>query len=113
MKKSIFMLIVVICLSVVNVFASAPEVKEPKPAKAIVVQVFNMLGEKLIPDEIRGSKAEVRVAVANGNYLRILSIETENEALAKFIRTSIDFKKLTKGTYEQGVVYRIPIEVRK
>lgn len=107
------MLTAVMCLSIVNVFAKASQVTEPKPAKAIVVQVYNMLGEKLIPDEIRGSKAEVRVAVDTGNYLRILSIETENEVLAKFIKTRIDFKKLTKGTYEQGVVYRIPVEVRK
>ena len=113
MKKSIFMLSAVMCLSIVNVLAITPEAKEPKPVKSIVVQVYNMLGDKLIPDEIRGSKAEVRVAVDNGNYLRILSIETENEALANFIRTSIDFKKLTKGNYEQGVVYRIPLEVRK
>lgn len=113
MKKSIFILTAVLVLSVVNIFATTPEVNNPKTSKAISVQVYKMLGENSIPDAIRGSKAEVRVAVDTGNYLRILSIETENESLEKFIRTSIDFKKLSKGTYEQGIVYRIPLEVRQ
>lgn len=113
MKKSMFILIAVLLFSTVNVFATIPEVNKPKTSKAISVQVYKMLGENSIPDNIRGSKAEVRVAVDTGNYLRILSIETENESLEKFIRTSIDFKRLSKGTYEQGIVYRIPLEVRE
>lgn len=113
MKKSIFVLTVVMIFSLSNVLAATPEVNGPKSSKAIAVEIYKMLGENPIPNDIRGSKAEVRVAVDTGNYLRILSIETENEALEKFIRSSIDFKKLTKRTYEQGIVYRIPLEVRE
>lgn len=113
MRKSIFVLSLVLLFSLSKSTASTPEVNKPKTSKAIAVQIYNMLGENAIPTEIRGSKAEVRVAVDTGNYLRILSIETENEELEKFIRTSIDFRKLTKGTYEKGIVYRIPLEVRK
>lgn len=113
MRKSILVLSLVMLFSLSNSIAANPEVNKPKTAKAITGQIYNMLGENIIPNEIRGSKAEVRVAVDTGNYLRILSVETENEALENFIRTSIDFKKLTKGTYEQGFVYRIPLEVRE
>ena len=86
---------------------------EPKAAKIIAAQIYTMLGEFAIPDEIRGSKAEVRIAVDTGNYIRVLSVETENESLATFIRSSIDFEKLNKGKFEKGIVYRIPIEVKK
>lgn len=112
MRKSIFVLTLVMLFGLTNSIAATYEVKGPKTSKAIAVQIYKMLGENPVPNEIRGSKAEVRVAVDTGNYLRILSVETENEALEKFIRTSIDFKKLTRGTYEQGIVYRIPLEVR-
>lgn len=113
MRKSIFILTTVLLLSTIGVFATTPEISEPKTTKALTIQIYNMLGENLIPNDIRGSKAEVRVAVDTGNYLRILSIETENEALEKFIKTRIDFRKLSNGTYEQGIVYRIPLEVRE
>lgn len=113
MRKSIFVLTLVTLFGLTNSIAATPEVNVPKTSKAIAVQIYNMLGENPIPNEIRGAKAEVRVAVDTGNYLRILSIETENVALEKFIRSSIDFRKLTKGTYEKGIVYRIPLEVRK
>lgn len=112
MRKSVIILTLVMIFSFSNVFAK-PGVNEPKTSKAIAVQVYKMMGENPIPNDIRGSKAEVRVAVDTGNYLRILSIETDNDALEKFIRTGIDFKKLTKGTYEQGIVYRIPMEVKE
>jgi len=53
------------------------------------------------------------LAVDRGNYLRILTVETENVALKEFIKKNVDFQRLAKGTFEQGVVYRIPIEVKK
>ncbi|MEO9891423.1 hypothetical protein [Aurantibacter sp.] len=112
MKKSI-VIMMAMCFSVANMIASTPEAIKPKPVKAIVTQIYSMLGTNEIPSEIRGSKAEVRVAVDRGNFLRILSVETENEALKKFIKSNIDFQKLTSGTYEKGIVYRIPLEVRE
>ncbi len=113
MKKNILSMVLIMLFGVITIQANTTTIDNPKPVKAIVTQVYNMLGEYEIPDEIRGYKAEVRVAVDKGNYLRILSIETENKALEDFIKTSIDFQKLSKGEYKQGFVYRIPIEVRK
>lgn len=113
MKKLTLIWIATLLLSTGNLLASTPRLDDFKTNKALAVQIYDMLGEDMIPNEIRGSKAEVRVAVDTGNYLRILSIESENEALKEFIRSRIDFKRLTKGTFEQGIVYRIPIEVRE
>jgi hypothetical protein len=113
MKKTILTLIAAMALNIGYISAADTKIEAPKPVKAIVTQIYDMLGTIAIPDEIRGEKAEVRVAVDRGNHLRILSVDSESEALEKFIRVHIDFQKLTKGNYEQGVVYRIPIEVKK
>lgn len=113
MRKIIFTVIAAMALHIGYAFSDTPALHEPKVIKILVSQIYTMLGENTIPDEIRGSRAEVRIAVDQGNYLRILSIETENDALKQFIKSSIDFQKITKGTYQQGIVYRVPIEVRK
>ncbi|SDE06622.1 hypothetical protein SAMN05421636_103119 [Pricia antarctica] len=113
MKKILFLAIFVLTFNLSHASDGNIDRHEPKPAKIIASQIYTMLGEFAIPDDIRGSKAEVRIAIDNGNYIRVLSVETENEALAAFIRSSIDFEKLNKGTFEKGIVYRVPIEVKK
>lgn len=113
MKKTVLTLIIAMAFNIGYVMAADTIPVFPNPAKAIASQIYDMLGENNIPDEIRGYKAEVRVAVDRGNHLRILSVETESDALEDFLRSSIDFQKLGKGTYEKGIVYRIPIEVKK
>jgi len=113
MKKTLLTLLAAITLNIGYVTAADTEIHEPKLAKILASQIYSMLGENVIPSEIRGSKAEVRVAVDTGNYLRVLSIETDNEALETYIKSNINFQKITKGTYKQGIVYRIPIEVKK
>lgn len=113
MKKILFMLIATVALNSGYVMAADAELNYPGPSKAVAVQVYKMLEVPNIPEEIRGQRAEVRLAVDTGNYLRILTIETESKSLEDFIRKNVDFQRLAKGTYEQGVVYRIPIEVKK
>ncbi|MGB6151643.1 MAG: hypothetical protein WBG48_06590 [Pricia sp.] len=112
MRKLVLLIMVVGTFVVGNAADGNLDRHEPKAAKIIAAQIYSMLGEFAIPDDIRGAKAEVRIAVDTGNYIRVLSIETENEGLANFIRSSIDFEKLNKGKFEKGIVYRIPIEVK-
>ncbi len=112
MKKTLVLLFAAVALNIGYVAAADNEIHEPKMAKILASQIYSMLGENVIPNDIRGSKAEVRVAVDTGNHLRVLSVETDNEALEAYIRSSINFQKITKGTYKQGIVYRIPVEVK-
>ncbi|SIS88731.1 hypothetical protein SAMN05421766_104641 [Zobellia uliginosa] len=113
MKKAVYTLILVMALGINYGMANTPVKHKPKISKVLTSQIYQMLGEYEVPNDIRGAKAEVRVAVDKGNYLRILSIETDNAQLDKYIRSAIDFERLAKGSFEQGVVYRIPIEVAK
>lgn len=113
MKKILYMLIATVALNTGYVMAADSEFNAPSPSKAVAAQVYKMLDVPNIPNEIRGHRAEVRLAVDRGNYLRILSIESENDALSEFIRQNVDFQRLATGTFEQGVVYRVPIEVKQ
>ena len=111
MKKISYVIVAALLLNLGHALAHNPQLNEVKPAKALTTQIYQMLSENAIPSEIRGSRAEVRLAVDDHGYVRILSIETENEALKSFLKSSVDFKKVSKGSYQQGIVYRVPIEV--
>ncbi|MBC6998291.1 hypothetical protein [Cytophaga sp. FL35] len=112
MKKIFYTIIAVLALNA-SYASSADYEDNVVPSKAVAAQVYKMLDVPVIPETIRGERAEVRLAVDRGNYLRILSIETESEALKAFIKTNVDFQRLSPGTFEQGVVYRVPVEVKK
>ncbi|PKA97075.1 hypothetical protein B0O79_0723 [Flavobacteriaceae bacterium MAR_2009_75] len=112
MKKIFYTLIAALVLNTGLAIAADYEI-DVVPSKAVASQVYKMLDVPNIPDDIRGHKAEVRLAVDRGNYLRILTIETESPALSEFIKKNVDFQRLAKGTFEQGVVYKVPIEVKE
>lgn len=113
MKKILVFVIALVAFNIGQASNGNFDRHEPKASKIMATQIYSMFGEFAIPDDIRGSKAEVRITVDTGNYIRVLSVETENEKLAAFIRSSIDFEKLNKGRFEKGIVYRIPVEVKK
>ena len=113
MKKTVLLFMMSLAFAVGYAADMDRDRNEPRDSKVIAAQIYDMLAENAIPNDIRGARAEVRVAVDTGNYLRILSVETDNDAFEAFIRSKVDFQKLTKGTFEKGIVYRVPIEVRK
>ncbi|WP_027078119.1 hypothetical protein [Maribacter antarcticus] len=108
-----FICIVVITAFLNTAFVSANDIRdtEPKNARALTSQIYGMLGEDWIPNEIRGQKAEVRLAVDGKGIVSILSITTESDMLAKYLRENIDFQEIRKGSYVEGIIYRVPIEV--
>lgn len=94
-----------------NVLFVSANITEPVKAKALTNQIYNLLGEEEIPNEIRGQKAEVRLEVDNKGRIRILTVDTESKMLSDYIKENVHFKVISKGSYEEGMVYRVPIEV--
>jgi hypothetical protein len=108
-----FIVAIVITTFLNTAFVSANDFREtePKITRALTSEVYGMLGEDTIPNEIRGQKAEVRIAVDGKGIARILSIATESDLLAKYLKENIDSREVKKGDYVEGIIYRVPIEV--
>lgn len=113
MKYLAYFIMMAFFLNLETVSANEFYNTEPVKTKALTSQIHTLLGEEMIPNEIRGQKAEVRLAVDYKGTVRVLSITSENEILSDYIKEHIDFQEVRKGTYEEGVIYRIPIEVAK
>ncbi|SEL56553.1 hypothetical protein SAMN04488008_104212 [Maribacter orientalis] len=110
MKKILYFTVIFTFLSVSCVLANDTE---PKSTKALTSQIYNLFAEENVPDQIRGQKAEVRLAVDDKGLVRILSISTNSSLLSEYIKENIDFQELRKGSYDEGIVYLVPIEVAK
>tara|TARA_R110002051_G_scaffold153510_4_gene225916 strand:+ start:36344 stop:36676 length:333 start_codon:yes stop_codon:yes gene_type:complete len=110
MKKIVYFTVIFTFLSVSFLLANDTK---PKNTKALTSQIYSLLAKEIVPDEIRGQKAEVRLAVDDKGFVRILSIATNSSMLSKYIRDNIDFQELRKCSYDEDIVYLIPIEVAK
>lgn len=92
-----------------TVTAHDKECNEDKGTKWITTQIYEMLADEYIPDQIRGAKAKIKIAVANDGMYRLLSVESNNSLLKEFLKDGIDFKNLKPRNTD--LVYVIPIEI--
>ena len=96
-------------LSIGTVLANDNQPKKDKETQWLTTQVYEMLADQTIPDDIRGAKAQIRIAMADDGMFRILSVETNNIKLKEFLKEGIDLKNLDAG--KKDVVYVIPVEI--
>ena len=108
MKKILYFTVIFTFLSMSSVSANDTE---RKSTKALTNQIYNLFAEEIVPNDIRGQKAEVRLAVDDKGLVRILSISTNSSLLSEYIKENIDFKELRKGSYDEDIIYLVPIEV--
>ncbi|WP_299796260.1 hypothetical protein [uncultured Maribacter sp.] len=109
MKKVKIFLIAILALSIGTVTAHDKETEKDRGTEIITAQIHDMLADQEIPDNIRGAKAEVKIALADDGIYRLLSVNSNNENLKHFLKDGIDFQNLTPGN--KDLVYVIPIEI--
>ncbi|TDS16963.1 hypothetical protein DFQ03_1452 [Maribacter caenipelagi] len=109
MKKIKILLIAMLAVGIGTATANDIEYKEDKGAKWVTTQIYEMLADEDIPDQIRGAKAKIKIAVADDGKYRLLSVESNNHFLKEFLKEGIDFESLEPGN--KNVVYVIPIEI--
>ena len=109
MKKISILLVFMMAFSTLTLKANDKNPKNIKETQWLTSQIYQMLADESIPDNIRGAKAELRIILAeDGNY-RILSVDSNNDNLRDFLKDGIDLDVIAKG--RTNVVYVIPIEI--
>lgn len=109
MKKVKILLIAMLTFSVGTIAAHDKEFNDDKGTQWITTQIHEMLANEDIPNQIRGAKAEIKIAVADDGMYRLLSIKSNNSHLKEFLKKGIDFENLVPGNTD--LVYVIPIEI--
>ena len=83
----------------------------PEPTKKLTFQISQMLKKNSISSFSEGAVAEVRLSVDSFGKIHILSVNSTDENLEKFIMETVNDNTVQRDSYKLGVVYRIPIEV--
>ncbi|MFX0555588.1 hypothetical protein ACOCEA_02255 [Maribacter sp. CXY002] len=107
MKKISLILVLIVFLSGSSIMAN----ECPEPTKKLTFHISKMLTKDSAYSISEGTVAEVRLSIDSFGKIHILSVDTTNENLEKFIMETVDMKTVPRDSYKLGIVYRIPIEV--
>jgi len=109
MKRVGLLIIALVFLGMGSLFANT----QPNSTKKLTLQISKILMGNSIPDEIKGSVAEVRLAIDSFGEIQVLSISTSNQNLENFLRDNIEGNSVRLGSFKPGKIYRIPILVSR
>jgi len=81
------------------------------PEKSLSSQIYEMLEEN--PFQILSSEltADVRFTINNKGELVVLSVDTKNEVLEKFVKSRLNYKKVEAGSIVEGRIYTVPVRI--
>ena len=116
MKKISLLLIAAMLLSFGNVFANQPSsVSNSKvdPEKKMTIQIGEMLSENSFIHQGYDLLAQVRFTLNKEGEIVVLSVATEDERLEAFVKSRLNYQKVSLTGYEEGEIFAMQVRVRQ
>lgn len=96
-------------LTVGNVFAN--EVTTVDPSESLSAQISKLLSNNAFTQNELALTAQVRFTLNNDHQIVVLSVETENMALADFVKRKLNYEEVDLEDYKEGKLYTIPVRI--
>ncbi len=109
MRKLSVVLVVAMLLTAGNVFAK--EATRVDPSKSLSAQISKLLSHNAFLQNEMALTAQVRFTLNNAHQIVVLSVETENLALADFVKRKLNYKKVDLEAYREGKIFTIPVRI--
>ena len=110
--KTLKMLVLVVAITFSSaVSATTNPIKKAEP-NAITEKVSKLLEnpEIQLKEDIN---AMVQIAVNQNDELVVLSVDTDNKAVEGFIKSRLNYKKISKATLGLNRAFKIPVKMLK
>ena len=101
-------------LSAGNVFAIEGPSAIENPKAKICTQIESLLEESngYNLGEQKELSAMVRFTLNDDKEIIVLSVDTEDERLERFVKARLNYEKVGDQSLKEGKTYRVPIRVR-
>ena len=109
MRKLSLVFVAAMLLSVSNV--SANTVNEVDPLKSLSAQISQLLSDNNFTESETEFTAQVRFTLNNQNQIVVLSVDTENLVLERFVKSKLNYKTVDMADYKEGKLYTIPVRI--
>jgi hypothetical protein len=112
--KNLKKIITVIALGLLTVLpASANTNSGPntKAKKVLRTEIVSLLGTHSYDFPTKVVEAQVSVMLNNKSELIVVSVSSDNETVTNYVKSKLNYKKVTVEGIKKGTVYRIPVKM--
>tara|TARA_R110001592_G_C13176885_1_gene750408 strand:- start:1228 stop:1584 length:357 start_codon:yes stop_codon:yes gene_type:complete len=110
--KTIIAIVAISISSVVSVAANTNTEPTSKDSKTILrTEIVSLLGNHSYDLSDKTLEAQVSVMLNNKNELIVVSVSSKDEAVAGFVKSKLNYKRVTVKGITKGTIYRIPLKM--
>ena len=109
MRKLSLVFVAAMLLMSANILAN--DVVGEKPIKQLSTQIGQLLENAPLTSDFIDQTAQVRFTLNNQGEIVVLSVDTDLRVLENFVKTRLNYQKVSIGNFKEGEMYTIPIRI--
>ncbi|MBT8296822.1 MAG: hypothetical protein HKP42_10910 [Maribacter sp.] len=81
------------------------------PAKTLSTQIHDLMDDNNFTSDDVSLTAQVRFTLNNEGEIVVLSVDTDNERFASFVKGRLNYKKVEVAGAKEGKMFTVPIKI--
>ncbi|MGB5943756.1 MAG: hypothetical protein WBG71_12810 [Leeuwenhoekiella sp.] len=110
--KTVSILLVAILIVATSLFAEA-KTKTESPQQQLRSQVITLLDNPNIALEEDLATSEISLMVNNKGQIVVIDVDTNNETVASYVKSRLNYKKALLGEHLSGKMFSIVYKIKK
>jgi len=111
--KLIIAILAISISSVATVSANTEPTTGPVEVKTdLRAQIVSLLGNHNYELKNQTLTAEISVMLNNKNQLIVVSVDSKNNQLENFVKSRLNYKKVSVKELKKGTIYRVPVKLK-
>lgn len=110
--KTIIAVVAIGFLTILPTSANTSTEPTSKDSKTILrTEIVSLLGKHQLELPNTKLEAQVSVMINNQNELVVVDVNSKNETITSFVKSKLNYKKVSAKGLTKGTVYRIPLKM--
>ncbi|MEY8021240.1 hypothetical protein ACA086_07920 [Muriicola sp. E247] len=109
MRKLPVMLVAAILFSAGNLFANDFESTDPN--KELAIQIGDLLKDNTFVLKEQDLTAKVLFTLNHKNEIVVISVDTEDEVLERFVKSRLNYKTVEIPASKEGTMFTVPVRI--
>ncbi|TVZ17193.1 hypothetical protein [Maribacter sp. MAR_2009_72] len=110
MRKLSLVVVAAVLFATGNVMAN--DNTDIGPAKSLSSQISVMLANNNFSEIDFDLTAQVRFTLNSEGEIVVLSVDSQYERMERFVKNSLNYKKVDLSKVEEGKIYTIPVRIK-
>ncbi len=110
MRKLPVVLAAALLLSAGNLFANDSKTIDPK--KDLAIQISHLLDNNSFIVDEHDLTAQVLFTLNSKKEIVVISVDTEDEVLERFVKSRLNYQVVELATVEEGKMYTVPVRIK-